>query len=114
MMHLRSVLQMALLSVLSGVLHAQAISMGGFQGDIPRFEVGANYNYFHANAPPGQCGCFSMNGGSATFLVNITPKWSGVADVAVAHAGEVNGTAQNILIINYFFGGRYTYRNHSR
>ena len=114
MMHLRSVLLMALLSVLSGVLHAQAISMGGFHDDIPRFEIGANYNYFHANAPPGQCGCFSLNGGSGTILMNVTARWAALADIAVAHANQVDNTSQNITIVNYLFGARYTRRNSSR
>ncbi|MBB5342360.1 outer membrane beta-barrel protein [Tunturibacter empetritectus] len=114
MMHLRSVLLLILLSVLSGVLHAQAISMGGINDDIPRFEVGANYNYFHANAPPGQCGCFSLNGGSGTILINVTPVWAAVADIAVAHANNVDNTSQNITIVNYLFGARYTRRNSSR
>ncbi|MBB5317029.1 outer membrane beta-barrel protein [Tunturibacter empetritectus] len=114
MMHLRSVLLLILLSVLSGVLHAQAISMGGINDDIPRFAVGANYNYFHANAPPGQCGCFSLNGGSGTILINVTPVWAAVADIAVAHANNVDNTSQNITIVNYLFGARYTRRNSSR
>jgi outer membrane immunogenic protein len=113
-MHLRSVLPVTLLFVLSGILHAQAISMGGFHGEIPRFEVGANYNYFHANAPPGQCGCFSLNGGSGTILMNLTPTWAAIADIAVAHANQVDGTSQNITIVNYLFGARYTRRNSSR
>jgi outer membrane immunogenic protein len=90
-------------------LHAQAMLE-----DISRLEVGGNYNYFRANAPPGQCGCFGLNGGSGTVLMNITPKWSAVADIAVAQASNVDGTAQNILILNYLFGPRYTRRMHSR
>jgi opacity protein-like surface antigen len=114
MMYLRSVLLVALLSVSSGILHAQAISMGGIHDEIPRFELGANYNYFHANAPPGQCGCFSLNGGSGTILMNITARWAAVADVAVAHANQVANTSQNITIVNYLFGARYSRRNSSR
>jgi outer membrane immunogenic protein len=113
-MHLRSALLLTLLSVSSGILHAQAISMGGINDDIPRFEVGANYNYFHANAPPGQCGCFSLNGGSGTILMNVTPVWAAVADIAVAHANNVDNTSQNITIVNYLFGVRYTRRNSTR
>jgi outer membrane immunogenic protein len=113
-MHLRSVLLLVLLSVLSVALHAQAISTGGSHDEIPRFEVGANYNYFHANAPPGECGCFSLNGGSGTILMNVTPVWAAVADIAVAHANQVDNTSQNITIINYLFGARYTRRNSSR
>ena len=114
MMHLRSVLLVALLSVLSGILHAQAIFMGGFHDEIPRFQIGANYNYFHANAPPGQCGCFSLNGGSAMILMNLTPTWAAIADIAVAHADQVDNTSQNITIVNYLFGARYSRRNSSR
>jgi outer membrane immunogenic protein len=113
-MHLRRVLLPTLLSVLSGILHAQAISMGGINDEMPRFEVGANYNYFHANAPPGQCGCFSLNGASGTLLMNVTPAWSAVADIAVAHANNVDNTSQNITIVNYLFGARYSRRNSSR
>jgi len=93
------------------VLHGQAIVTNE---EISRLEAGGNFNYIHANAPPGQCGCFSLYGGSATFLMNITPVWSGVADITFAHANNVNNTGQNITIINYLFGPRYTRRRYGR
>ena len=114
MIHLRSAALLVLMLALPLALHAQAISMGGAQEDITRLEFGANYNYFHANAPPGQCGCFSMNGGSGTVVYNITPKWAGVADIMVGHATNVDNSFQNITIFNYLFGPRYTRRNSSR
>jgi outer membrane immunogenic protein len=114
MMHLRSAALLILVLALPWVLHAQAISMAGVQGDIPRLEFGANYNYFHANAPPGQCGCFSLNGGSATVVYNITSKWAGVADLTIGHANNVDNSLQNITIFNYLFGPRYTRRMSSR
>jgi outer membrane immunogenic protein len=113
-MHFRSAALLMFLAALSGVLHAQAIPLGAGGEGISRVEVGANYNYFHANAPPGQCGCFGLNGGSGSVVVNLTPVWSGVADVAVAFANNVDNTQQNITIINYLFGPRYTRRNSSR
>ena len=108
-----------ILAVMTVALHGQARSSGsagyGLEvGDVPRMEVGLNYDYVHANAPPGQCGCFSLNGGSATFTYNIRPSWAGVADVMVAHASNVGATQQNITIVNYLFGPRYSYRNHTR
>lgn len=112
-MHFRSVAFLLILVALSGVLHAQAVLLGT-GNDIPRVEIGANYNYFHANAPPGQCGCFGLNGGSGSVVVNLTPVWSGVADIAVAFANNVDNTQQNITIINYLFGPRYTRRTSSR
>ena len=113
-MHFRSAALLLVLVALSGLLHAQAVPLGRGGDDIPRVEVGANYNYFHANAPPGQCGCFGLNGGSGSVVVNLTPVWSGVADVAVAFANNVDNTQQNITIINYLFGPRYTRRTSSR
>ena len=114
MIHLRSAALLVLILALPWALHAQAISMSGASDDISRLEFGANYNYFHANAPPGQCGCFSLNGGSGTILMNVTPTWAALADIAVAHANQVDNTSQNITIINYLFGARYTRRNSSR
>src|SRR6267154_4285705 len=113
-MHLRSAALLILVLALPWALHAQAISMGGVNGDVPRLEFGANYNYFHANAPPGQCGCFSLNGGNATVVYNITPKWAAVADLMVGHATNVDNSLQNITIFNYLFGPRYTRRMSSR
>jgi outer membrane immunogenic protein len=114
MMHLRSAALLVLVLALPWALHAQAISMGGSSDEVPRLEFGANYNYFHANAPPSQCGCFSLNGGSGTVVYNITSKWAGVADLTVGHANNVNNTGQNITIFDYLFGPRYTRRMSSR
>lgn len=113
-MHLHRLVLLVLLLAFPWSLHGQAVGIRGEGSELSRMEVGGNYNFFHANAPPGQCGCFSMNGFSSTFLMNITPRWSALGDVAVAFAHQVNGTTQNITIINYFFGPRYTYRNSSR
>jgi peptidoglycan-associated lipoprotein len=114
MIRIRSAAFLVLVLALPWALHAQAISMNGSSDDIPRLEFGANYNYFHANAPPGQCGCFSLNGGSGTVVYNITPAWAGVADLMVGHATNVDNSLQNITIFNYLFGPRYTRRTRSR
>ena len=110
----RHVLLLALIIGLPWALHAQAISMGGLQGDVPKIEFGANYNYFHANAPPGQCGCFMMNGGSGTFTYNLNNKWAAVADLTLGHASNVNNSGQSITIFDYLFGARYSRRSHGR
>jgi outer membrane immunogenic protein len=114
MKYLRSATLLVFLLTLPWALHAQAISMSGASDDISRLELGANYNYFHANAPPGQCGCFSLNGGNATVVYNITPRWAGVADLTIGHATNVDNSLQNITIFNYLFGPRYTRRTRSR
>jgi outer membrane immunogenic protein len=113
------VILFALLLSLTAGMHAQALptsggSYGLAEGDIPLGEVGFNYNYIHANAPPGQCGCFSLNGGSATFVFNLKPQWAAMADITVAHSNNVNDTGQDITLIHYLFGMRYTKRDHTR
>lgn len=113
-MHLKRTLLVALLLVLPCALYGQAIPNGSAVDDIGRMEVGANYNFFHANAPPGHCGCFSLNGGSGTFVYNLTPAWGAVADIMVAHASNVNNSGQNITIFNYLFGPRYSVRRFNR
>ena len=115
MTHPRSALLLVLILVLPWALNAQAIvSSGSGYGDLPRLEYGAAYNYFHANAPPGKCGCFMMNGGNAIVVYNLTPKWSAVADLTIGHATNVAGSFQNITIFDYLFGPRYTRRSSSR
>jgi outer membrane immunogenic protein len=114
MKHLRIAALLILVLFLPWVLHAQAIAMYGANADIPKLEFGANYNYFHANAPPGHCGCFMFNGGSGTVVYNLTSNWAGVADMTVGHANNVNNSGQNITIFDYLFGPRYTRRMSSR
>lgn len=113
-MHLRKAALLIVLLALPIALFGQAMPAGRGDSDLTRFEAGGNYNLFRANAPPGQCGCFFMNGGSGTFLMNITPAWSALADIAVAKASHLNNTSQDLLVINYLFGPRYSYRNSSR
>lgn len=96
-------------------LAAQAKPAGGFgldKGQTPAMELGFGYTYLHANAPPAACGCFSLNGGSATWVINAPHGISIVADLTAAHASQVDGTSQNITLFNALFGPRYTLRNH--
>jgi len=113
-MHLRRTVLFALMLALPCALRGQAIPNGSAVDDIGRVEVGLNYNFFHANAPPGQCGCFSLNGGSGTVVFNLTPRWAAVADMMLVHASNVNNSGQNITIFNYLFGPRYSIRTSSR
>jgi opacity protein-like surface antigen len=83
-------------------------------GQTSAIELGFDYTYLHANAPPAQCGCFSMNGGGGSLVINMPHGVSLVADLQAAHASRINGTTQNISIFNYLFGPRYSFRSTSR
>ena len=78
------------------------------------FEIGLDYTFFHANAPPGQCGCFSLNGGGGTLMVNAPHGISLLADLSAAHANNVDATTQNITLFNYLAGPRYSYETSHR
>lgn len=47
-----------------------AVAPASAQG-APVVELGADYNYVRANAPPDGCGCFSMHGANAWFGFQI-------------------------------------------
>jgi outer membrane immunogenic protein len=84
------------------------------RGQTPTMEIGLNYVYVHANAPPAQCGCFSLNGGSGTLVINMPHGLGLVADLSSTHASQVDATPQNITLFNTLGGIRYSYRTPRR
>jgi outer membrane immunogenic protein len=82
--------------------------------DLPLEEVGVDYNYVRTNAPPGGCGCFSMNGGDAWIAYNLTGSFAVVAQVASQHASNIGGSGADLTLTSYLFGSRYTWRNAGR
>jgi peptidoglycan-associated lipoprotein len=90
--------------------HTRAGAQFGQEPEETRVELGFDYTYFHANAPPALCGCFSLNGGGGNLVINMSRSISLVADLAGAHANNINATTQSISIFDYVFGPRYTYR----
>jgi hypothetical protein len=80
---------------------------------VPRIEVSVGYAYLHANAPPGACQCFSLNGGYGSIVGNLAHGYSLVADMSAAHASGIVGTTQSLTVIDYLFGPRYSWRHGS-
>ncbi|WP_158789015.1 hypothetical protein [Granulicella sp. L46] len=83
-------------------------------GQTSAVDVGLDYAYVRANAPPAACGCFSMNGGGGNLVVNMPHGLSMVADLQTTHAHNINDTPQTITVFDYLFGPRYSYRSASR
>jgi len=82
--------------------------------DVPVAEVGADYNYVHTNAPPGGCGCFSMNGGDGWFAYNFNSSLSAVALLSGQHASNIAGSGADLTLTSYLFGPRYSWRKSGR
>lgn len=79
-------------------------------GQTPVLEASLGYTFIHANAPPGQCGCFSANGGYGSVVFNVPRGFGLVADLAAVHTNAVGATTQSITVFNYLFGPRYRFR----
>jgi len=74
----------------------------------PRAELALDYSYLHSNAPQGSCGCFNMNGGSATFAWPLgSGKFALAGDVTIAHAGTVSTFGDNLTLSTFTAGVRY-------
>jgi outer membrane immunogenic protein len=75
-----------------------------------RFEVGADYNYFRSNAPPGGCGCFAMNGGDGWVGWRFTDNFAVVGQVGAQRASGINGTSADLTLLSFLAGPRLTLR----
>jgi hypothetical protein len=78
------------------------------------FEVSLGYSYLRANAPPGQCGCFNMNGGSGTFAASLSHGISAVADFGGYFQSNVVSSSQSLNLETFLFGPRYSFRHAKR
>jgi outer membrane immunogenic protein len=76
-----------------------------------RPELAVEYNYVHSNAPPGECGCINLNGGSANFAWPLH-HWqlSLVGDVGAVHAGSITNQGYDLTLSTYTAGLRYSPR----
>jgi peptidoglycan-associated lipoprotein len=73
-----------------------------------RAELALDYTYLHSNAPPAGCGCFNLNGGSATFAWPVKPGgFALVGDVTVDQAGAITGTGLSLTLSSFTAGARY-------
>jgi outer membrane immunogenic protein len=77
-----------------------------------QIEVAFNYSYMRANAAPGQCGCFNMNGGSGEFAIQAWRGFSVVADLTGEFAGSSNIPGQSLALVFVTAGPRFTYFTH--
>jgi outer membrane immunogenic protein len=73
-----------------------------------RAEMAFDYTFLRSNAPPGGCGCFNMNGGSATFAFPVgTGKLSLVGDATLVQGSSISSNNFNLTLGAYTAGVRY-------
>jgi hypothetical protein len=104
-----SIKGLAVLGFTIGAVAAAAAQSGLPHEGIPKAEIAVDYSYMRANATPGQCGCFNLNGGSAEAVMHIYRNFSIVADVTGAHAGTTSVSGQSLSLLSYTAGPRFSY-----
>lgn len=105
------------IGLLAGRAGAQALPSGGFgleQGETDPLQVGVHVEGTHANAPPGQCGCFWATGAGLQVVRNFGYNLGAVLDVSFAAASNVDSEGDNLHLLNFTLGPRYTYRRLNR
>src|SRR5882762_4514782 len=104
------ILQLAILAVSAAGTVAHALSTPAPVSQ-PRAELALDYSYLRSNAPVGDCGCFNLNGGSATFAWRLNQgSFALVGDVGIAHAGAISNNGYSLTLSTFTAGGRYAPR----
>lgn len=102
-----------LLSVMAALLGAQlaAVAQPAAAHSDSRADLALDYTYLRSNAPPGGCGCFNLNGGSAAFGWQIKQShFALVGDVTVAEAGKISSNGLGLTLSTFTAGARYQLR----
>lgn len=77
--------------------------------DAANFELGADYNFVRTNAPPGGCGCVSLNGGDGWGAYKFTSSWAVVGQIAAQEASNIGGpSGANLTLVSFLIGPRYS------
>ena len=93
------------------IIFAAVCSLPAIAQSTPsaNWEIGAGYNFVHANAPPSGCGCFSMNGGSASANRQFTPSFSLAGEFNSVTNGSVNTSGHSLTLLTFLVGPRYRF-----
>ena len=114
---IQSTLLVCLLLLSAVAARAQSMAQAPFGlgvGQAPLLQVSGQYEATHANAPPGQCGCFWMQGGGIQINLSVRPAWSAMVDLSYAHNGAIDKTDETLTVTNFLIGPRYSRRTGSR
>ncbi len=93
--------------LLSGVLLLAGASAALAQQDKYSGDAAAAYHWVRANAGPGQCGCFGMNGGGLSGSWNFRGSFSAVVDISAENTGSVPPLNNSLTLVSYLAGARY-------
>jgi peptidoglycan-associated lipoprotein len=76
--------------------------------DAPRIDITTGYHLINANAPPGECGCFTANGGYIGAQYNLSSRFGLGGEVGTVHASKISSLGQNLALTTFLAGPRIT------
>ena len=79
-------------------------SSGSFNS--PHLEISGGYNLIDANAPPADCGCFTMNGGFVGGQLNLGSSFGLAGEFSAGHANKISSLGQNLTLMTFMGGPR--------
>lgn len=79
-----------------------AVAQEAYSGD-----AAATYQWVHGNAGPGECGCFSLNGGGVSGSWNVRGPWSVAADFSSQVAPSAPTMGGSLTLTSALIGPRF-------
>ncbi|GGG63070.1 OmpA family protein [Edaphobacter dinghuensis] len=79
---------------------------------VPRFDLSLGYSNIRANAPPGGCDCFDMNGGYASVDFHLKDWLSIAGEFTGGHANNISMLGQNLTLLTFMAGSKISYTGH--
>jgi len=107
---LMSAVWMAAVAVASAqIVPSEAGDLGPTVSKSHPIALSVNYTAMIGNAPPGNCGCFLLNGGSSEELFHVWRSVAAVAQVAGSRTDHVPQSQQGLSLVTYMAGPRYSF-----
>jgi outer membrane immunogenic protein len=107
-MFLMSAVLMGMVAVASAqAVPAEAGDLGPTVSKSHPIALSVNYTAMIGNAPPGNCGCFLLNGGSSEELFHVWKNLAAVSQVTGSRTGNIPQSRQGLSLLTYMAGPRY-------
>jgi outer membrane protein OmpA-like peptidoglycan-associated protein/opacity protein-like surface antigen len=97
-------LTLALILLTMGSSAASAQWSPSAPANPTRFETSLGYDYVRANAPPGDCQCFGLQGGYLSAGFHITNWFSIEAEVTGQHQNDISMLGQDLTLLTFAAG----------
>jgi peptidoglycan-associated lipoprotein len=75
-------------------------------------DLAIGYNLVRANAPPADCGCFTMSGGYVAGQANLSPWLGVVGEFSAGHATNISSLGQDLTLSTYLAGPRISFSHY--